>query len=51
MKIKIETIVEIPDDQLFPDISHDLLPEGALEGQAQQIIFDGITNFATCSHL
>ncbi len=51
MKIKIETIVEIPDDQLFPDIPHDQLPKGALEGQAKQIIFDSITNFATCAHL
>lgn len=45
MKIQLTTVVEIPDDQLFVDIPHDELPPGALEGQAKQIVWDGMCHF------
>ena len=42
MKIRISTVIEVPDDQLIKGREYD---------SAVQIIFDGITNYVTRRHL
>ena len=42
MKIRISTVIEVPDDQLIKGKEYD---------SAVQVIFDGVTHYVTCRHL
>lgn len=44
MKIRLETVVEIPDSELNPDLPM------SLEDQAKQCVIDGITYYVILSH-